>query len=661
MLKPAEMAELYIIAPLEKREKIVRSIHEKGNVQLESINEKLAKETDIERESSPAALGKVTSLTMEINRALDTFKKLPSPSTSPTKKIKSLMNSFLRPKEIEKEKVGIKSREEVIEHGEEIVEKIVSKINKLDEKLDSLNNSIAEIREEIRSVKLLEKFDYESLDIFEPSEFVFSNFGIISKEKLAKLKDEIIEKTDGKAVLLDREIDEEKRIACIWTLAEYKEKVSELLSLYDFEGLKLPRQRGKPEQVKEELEKNLQEKKEEKENCLQELREFSQKHKKDLLITREILNIEKERAGVVNKFCKTETVTIIQGWIPKKETEEIEKIVTEASDGTGYTKISNPKNPDKEPPTLLQNSSIFKHFEVLTELFGPPGKGEIDPTPLLAITYIIFFGLMLTDVAYGALTLAISIPLLRGLGRKNKTIKDFSIILILGSIATIGTGIITGSYFGDLTTYLGLGDIAIYNPVKDPMPLLLISIFIGIFHEYLGVIIGFWEKIQQQKWKEAVGDGLSWLLLIPGASIMVCHGFGWITFSFPVVVVGGIASGIALLMLLAGEGPMGIMEMFSMLGNIMSYTRILALALVTSSLALTFNAIVNMIWPVPVIGIIFGVILFLGTQIFSLLINLISSFVHSLRLHYVEFFDKFYKGEGNKFSPFRVKRNLTEA
>lgn len=653
------MAELRAIVPLEKREEVVRSLHEEGNVQLESVDEELVSELELERESAPAALGEITSLTMEMNRVLDVFEKPPTPSPSRTEKVKDYWDNFFKPKEVEKREVEIGSRKEALKVRGKIIKKIGSEVKDLGEELETSKNKIAELREKIRSTGLLENFDFDSLKVLKSSEFTYADAGAIPAENLPELKNDLKKKIGEEFVLRSRKVDEDERIVCIWTLSEDKEEAIETLNFYGFDSLTLPRLRGKPKKVRRKLEKKLQSGEEKREECFQKIEELSRKHKKDLLAVREVLNIEKERAGAVNNFSKTETATVIQGWVPKDEADEVEKVISKASDGMGHVKISNPGNPDADPPTLLRNPPILKNFEFLTELFGLPGEGEIDPTPLLAFTYVIFFGIMLTDVAYGAILLLVSVGLFRGMGKTNKSIRDFSMILILGSSATIVTGIITGSYFGDFMGYIGIGEMSLYNPIENPMPLLLFSIFFGIIHEYLGISVGIWEKIQQGKRREALGDGVSWLLLIPGASILICQAFGWASFSLPIVVVGGASTGISLIMLLFVQGPMGIMNMFSMLGNILSYTRIMALALVTSSLALTFNAVASLGWGFPVIGIVLGALIFVGGQVFSLLINFISSFVHSLRLHFVEFFDKFYRGGGTKFKPFKIERAHT--
>ena len=227
-------------------------------------------------------------------------------------------------------------------------------------------------------------------------------------------------------------------------------------------------------------------------------------------------------------------------------------------------------------------------------------------------------------------------------------------------------GVIFGSYFGNALDLAGFTVPRVWDTFQDALVVLQLALAIGIAHLFTGYTVGFIVKLRNGEIKDAVLDQLSWMLIILGITFLflasrdpalsmpgkVLFGAGLVLFILSELKNGALA---ALLV---------ISDFFGFVGSWLSYARLMALALATAGIAMVVNILAQMVWgvsigPVP-IGIVIGIILFAGGQLFSVAINALGAFVHSLRLQYVEFFGTFYSGEGKPFQPFRAKREVSE-
>ena len=351
--------------------------------------------------------------------------------------------------------------------------------------------------------------------------------------------------------------------------------------------------------------------------------------------------------------------------------------------------FSSPSD-DDEVPVVLQNNGFSSPVEGVLESYSLPGKGEVDPTSVMAIFYYILFGMMLSDAAYGLIIVAAcGFVLAKYKNIKSGMKKALKMFLFCG-ISTTFWGVLFGSYFGDVidvvSTNFFNNPITVpalwFVPLNEPMRMLAFSFGIGIIHLFTGLFMQLYELVLARKFKDAIYDVVSWYLLVGGLvvymlSVPMITEMLVLNFILPPIVgnIGIISASIGALLILftAGreskspfkrllKGLYGLYGVTGYLSDILSYSRLLALGLATGVIAQVFNKMGTMAGNGPV-GIILFVIVFLVGHTMNIAINLLGAYVHTNRLQFVEFFGKFYEGGGRKFSPFFVNTkyfNVTE-
>jgi V/A-type H+-transporting ATPase subunit I len=357
---------------------------------------------------------------------------------------------------------------------------------------------------------------------------------------------------------------------------------------------------------------------------------------------------------------------MIEGWVPRKITEKVSREIETTTDGLAVIKVAEPQNPEEKVPILLENPPFFKHFELLTCMYSPPKYNEIDPTIFLTITFLFFFATMVTDALYGLITFIIGVLMLRGGGKYNETIKGFGVILTAGGITTIVAGAVTGGWFGNLAIeYLGitsLKNLMIIDPMVDVLPFLIFAVVVGIVHLDIGIVLGIINNVRNQEIKNAFTENL-WLILVQVLfalfylKTLVTPGTGTVLFLNILIGLIGIGS---LLLLIAGHKGMAFFTITGAIGDTLSYARLMALGLCTAGIAMTVNILAKMSSEVAIIGTVFLILMLVVGHAFNWVIQIMGAFVHGIRLHYVEFFGRFYSGGGDDFTPFAIKRDITK-
>lgn len=368
------------------------------------------------------------------------------------------------------------------------------------------------------------------------------------------------------------------------------------------------------------------------------------------------------RKEAVTNFLKTENVAVIQGWLPIEDNEEFTAILNKVL-GDEYSLSFEEVKEDEilDVPVKLENNVLNSSFEDITQMYSTPRYNEIDPTPFLAPFYLIFFGMMIGDIGYGLLLL-IGTGIVLKLFNLEEGTRRFMKFFFFLSIPSILFGAITGSFFGDLIALPKLIDTN-----KDINTYLGVSIAFGVIQIFFGLGLKAYMLIRDGKPKDAFYDVGAWVITLISIALVL---FGSSIGLPPVgkkIAIGFMVFGMVVIVLTGGrqekkvgaklgQGAYSLYGITGYVGDLVSYTRLMALALSGASLGAAMNQLMNMVPGVA--GLLFGPIIFIFGHIFNFALSLLGAYVHTCRLQYVEYFAKFYEGGGKAFKPFKTENKF---
>ena len=377
------------------------------------------------------------------------------------------------------------------------------------------------------------------------------------------------------------------------------------------------------------------------------------------------------RYNGMSKSEETESTMLTKFWIPVDKTQDLAEKINAVS--TDIELVLNDPAPDEEPPSLLNNGNMVRPFNVLTELYSSPTYRGIDPTPLLAPFFWIFFGMCLGDAGYALVLFGTIMYVLKKYKKISGGLKEFIRLFLFCSVSTFIYGVISGSFFGDfidafLPPLVPLkNSLMLVDPMSNPMQVLGISLLLGVIHLMFGLLIAAYDKMRHGEFIDAIGNDISWFLFIVGLCLLGVTMGGMLPAHFEQIGAAMAIIGAVIIFLYAGKGERNIFKRIisgflalygatSYLGDILSYSRLLALGFGSAVIGVVINLLGGLASDIPYIGWLVAVVVVIGGHIFSIAINMLGSFVHPLRLQYVEFFGKFYTGGGEPFTPLTLSQ-----
>ena len=392
------------------------------------------------------------------------------------------------------------------------------------------------------------------------------------------------------------------------------------------------------------------------------------------------LAFECEKAAESGKMLATERTFLLEAYVPEGSEELVENALKEVTDSAYVSFLDVEK--DETPPTLMRNNGVVKNFEAITNLYSPPNAREFDPSTVMAFFYSLFLGFIMADMGYGLL-MALGGGILWYRGRtRDGGLKRLAAVFCIGGAFAFVWGILFNSLFGIsvlpfkiMPDLLQMGDTEAkvnWSFLGIPIPaLLVIALELGVFQLFAGYVCRAIQAWRRGKITDGILDGVVWALFSVGVGLALA-GFVEEFHAKILVYVGGGTAGVTLLVAmltagrkekLLGKFTKGFGTAYGVINyasDILSYARLYGLMLsgaviaqIVSGYALTgWNGSTGMIVSGNAGLVVLGIVLLIAGHVLNLALSLLGAYIHDARLQYVEFYGKFYEGEGALFTPF---------
>ena len=437
---------------------------------------------------------------------------------------------------------------------------------------------------------------------------------------------------DVAAELYEVSADKQQTYVLLLCHRAEEETAQELLRPFNFSAVAFPGTTGTAAENMDALDQSLADNKKAQEAAAAAIVQDA-KSRDVLRMYLDQLRAEAEKDASAERLLTDGTILFFEGWAPAESLREVEKLL-QSMDCAWEAEDPAPEE-IHDVPVRLKNNWLTKPLNMVTEMYSLPAYNNVDPNPLMAPFFILFYGIMMADMGYGLLMFLAGFFISRKYRPKGTMGHLFGLMTLCG-VSTFIMGAITGGFFGP----------ALFTPLDDTLMILLGSMALGLVHIITGMAISFVRKLQNGAVLDAVFEEVTWWVVFLGIGLTALGITNLVLYLGILLVVAG--------PLITGKGFGKVTGIFASLynhitgyfGDILSYSRLMALMLAGSVIAQVFNTL----GAIPGNIIVFIIISMAGNAL-NFALNLLGCYVHDLRLQCLEFFNKFYEDGGKPFRP----------
>ncbi|MCK4646401.1 MAG: V-type ATP synthase subunit I [Candidatus Aminicenantes bacterium] len=633
----AEVQKIQILAHRGAKMEILSSLQEEGLVQLESANSE-----ELELLSPSSDVSDLEFRLHRLSRVLDYLSHWEE-------------KGFVKRLFAQKPQLDYQKRDEVLSFD---YVSIVDRVEKLEAEKNELLAEIRFLEKEKEFLLPLENLELplKSLESVDSVEVLPGSLPLAQYNEFKKMAE--------KEALWYEVIKRDKRrlYLLIIYLKKEKDHFEPLLKDLNFASLyfiePILKKADEKDRVKDVMEK-FGEEIEEKRVELDSVENEGQKlfvHREELMLVYDVLLNERDKLFSSRLLGETERVFYLEGWIRSSDIKELKFKLWPYSEGMEIY-FRDPL-PEEDPPVILENPRLGKPFELVTKLYGLPQRGSFDPTLPMAPFFFLFVGLCVSEAGYGLLVALLSFLIIKFAKPKGGLLQFLKLLSLLG-ISTVILGTLIGGWFG-----FPIRSLMILDPLENPLAFLGIALALGFVQVWFGTLLSMINGIKNKIYLQSIFVQGGWLLLLPSAVL-----YGVPQTSQPVWGILTLAGAAGIVFFASPSrnpfarffgGLYSLYDISRYLADILSYSRLLALGLATTVIAMVVNTLCQTALGIPWVGWFIAALIFIGGHLFNLGISFLGAFVHSMRLQFVEFFSKFFKSGGRPFEPFELESKFVE-